>query len=50
MLAPHTPFTIDRTGATLEFAIFKDTGEGDRVVLDDPVRRETYVAGYLEKL
>lgn len=33
----------------LEFAIFKDTGEGDRVVLDDPLRREAYVVGYPEK-
>jgi hypothetical protein len=50
VLAPHTPFSIDRTGATLELPGFESTGEGDRVVFDDPARREAYVLGYLEKL
>lgn len=51
MLAPHTPFTIDRTGATTTaFPGFTNTTEGDRVVRNDPVRQDLYVAGYLEKL
>ncbi len=50
VLAPHTPFIIDRTGATLDLPGFSSTAEGDRVVLGDPARRRAYVLGYLEKL
>ena len=51
VLAPHTPFTIDREGeTTLKFPGFTSTGEGDAVVRDDPARRQIYVDGYLEKL
>ncbi len=51
VLAPHTPFIIDRTGSTtMEFPGFTSTAEGDMVVLDDPARRQAYVMGYLEKL
>ncbi|MEM9401676.1 MAG: hypothetical protein AAGA44_04200 [Pseudomonadota bacterium] len=51
MLAPHTPFTIDRNGdPTDAFPGFANTTEGDRVVMGDPALRDLYVAGYLEKL
>ena len=51
VLAPHTPFTIDRNGATTtDFPGFTNTAEGDMAVQDDPARRQIYVRGYLEKL
>lgn len=51
ILAPHTPFTIDRHGRqTSEFPGFATTSEGDSVVFDDPELREIYVRGYLEKI
>lgn len=51
VLAPHTPFTVDRYGAkTDEFWRFTTTKEGDSVVLDNPALRRKYVRGYLEKL
>jgi len=51
VLAPHTPFIIDRTGLkTSEFSEFSSTAEGDSVVRDDPALRRSYVLGYLEKL
>lgn len=51
ILAPHTPFIIDRTGAmTSDFPGFSGTAEGDSVVQGSPVRRQLYVSGYLEKL
>jgi hypothetical protein len=51
VLAPHTPFIIDRYGKTTQaFPGFSSTAEGDRVVRGDPARWRTYVQGYLEKL
>ena len=51
VLAPHTPFTIDRNGATTTaFPGFTNTAEGDMAVQGDPGRRQVYVEGYLEKL
>lgn len=51
VLAPHTPFIVDRNGAkTTEFRWFSTTAEGDSVVFDDPVKRQAYIRGYLEKL
>ena len=50
VIAPHSPFIIDRDGARLVFPGFTSTAEGDRVVLGDPERRKAYVLGYLEKL
>lgn len=51
MLAPHTPFTIDRDGEpTDRFPGFENTAEGDSVVRNDPRRRALYKEGYLEKL
>lgn len=51
VLAPHTPFVIDRNGQTTgDFPEFTGTSEGDSVVRNDPKRRERYIEGYLEKL
>ena len=50
VIAPHSPFIIDRSGAFMNFPGFTSTAEGDRVVLGDPHRRQAYVLGYLEKL
>jgi hypothetical protein len=51
VLAPHTPFVIDRHGETTgEYPQFTGTSEGDSVVQNDPKLREQYIAGYLEKL
>ncbi len=51
VLAPHTPFVIDRHGETTSaYPQFTDTSEGDSVVNDDPRLREMYISGYIEKL
>ena len=50
VLAPHTPFVIDRNGMpTTDYPQFTDTSEGDSVV-QSPALREQYIDGYLEKL
>jgi hypothetical protein len=51
VLAPHTPFVIDRHGETTNaYPQFTGTSEGDSVVNDDPELREMYINGYIEKL
>jgi len=51
VLAPHSPFIIDRHGNTTQaFPGFSSTAEGDMVVRGDPARWRMYVQGYLEKL
>lgn len=50
VIAPHTPFVIDRNGVpTAEYPQFTDTSEGDSVVRSAALRQQ-YIEGYLEKL